>query len=62
MTPQTLFNDLVTESCDPRDIILIVIGVFGENESSCLTNDFPYCQTKHTKGLVVTHMPRLFVT
>lgn len=26
MTPQTLMNDLATENCDPRDIVLIVIG------------------------------------
>lgn len=32
MTPQTLVNDLTKETCDPRDIILLVIGkyiVFG---------------------------------
>ena len=28
MTPQTLINDLMTENCDARDIILIVIGSF----------------------------------
>jgi ATP-dependent DNA helicase MPH1 len=27
MTPQTLINDLLTENCDPRDIILLVIGI-----------------------------------
>jgi ERCC4-related helicase len=26
MTPQTLLNDLTTENCDPRDIVLMVIG------------------------------------
>lgn len=26
MTPQTLINDLTTECCDVRDIVLIVIG------------------------------------
>ena len=26
MTPQTLMNDLKTENCDPRDIVLLVIG------------------------------------
>lgn len=26
MTPQTLINDLSTENCDARDIVLIVIG------------------------------------
>lgn len=27
MTPQTLINDLTTENCDARDIILMVIGM-----------------------------------
>ena len=27
MTPQTLINDLTTENCDPRDIVLMVIGL-----------------------------------
>jgi ATP-dependent DNA helicase MPH1 len=27
MTPQTLMNDLLTENCDSRDIILLVIGI-----------------------------------
>lgn len=27
MTPQTLFNDLKTENCDIRDIVLLVIGM-----------------------------------
>jgi ATP-dependent DNA helicase MPH1 len=26
MTPQTLENDLKTENCDPRDIVLLVVG------------------------------------
>lgn len=26
MTPQTLMNDLTTDKCDPRDIVLLVIG------------------------------------
>lgn len=26
MTPQTLMNDLTTENCDARDIILLVVG------------------------------------
>ena len=26
MTPQTLDNDLKTDNCDPRDIILLVVG------------------------------------
>lgn len=28
MTPQTLMNDLRTDNCDPRDIVLLVIGLF----------------------------------
>jgi ATP-dependent DNA helicase MPH1 len=27
MTPQTLVNDLRANTCDPRDIVLIVIGI-----------------------------------
>ena len=27
MTPQTFENDLKTDICDPRDIILLVVGV-----------------------------------
>lgn len=27
MTPQTFENDLKTDNCDPRDIILLVVGV-----------------------------------
>jgi len=27
MTPQTLINDLTTENCDARDIVLMVIGM-----------------------------------
>ena len=27
MTPQAFENDLKTESCDPRDIILLVVGM-----------------------------------
>ena len=27
MTPQTLDNDLKTDNCDPRDIVLLVVGV-----------------------------------
>lgn len=26
MTPQTLDNDLKTDNCDPRDIVLLVVG------------------------------------
>lgn len=29
MTPQTFENDLKTDNCDPRDIVLLVIGTFG---------------------------------
>jgi len=28
MTPQTLVNDLVKETCDVRDIILLVVGTY----------------------------------
>lgn len=28
MTPQTLVNDLTSENCDVRDIVLLVIGWF----------------------------------
>lgn len=27
MTPQTLNNDLVSENCDAKDIVLLVIGM-----------------------------------
>ncbi|KAI6005074.1 hypothetical protein F5J12DRAFT_921301 [Pisolithus orientalis] len=39
MTPQTLMNDLVTENCDPRDIILLVI-----DEAHKGTGDYAYAQ------------------
>ena len=35
MTPQTLINDLTTENCDPRDIILMVIGWY--HSQICVT-------------------------
>jgi ERCC4-related helicase len=27
MTPQTFLNDLRTETCDPTDVVLLVIGI-----------------------------------
>ncbi|KAG8220105.1 P-loop containing nucleoside triphosphate hydrolase protein [Butyriboletus roseoflavus] len=39
MTPQTLINDLTTENCDPRDIILVVI-----DEAHKGTGDYAYAQ------------------
>ncbi|KAL4069373.1 hypothetical protein J3A83DRAFT_4359291 [Scleroderma citrinum] len=39
MTPQTLMNDLTTENCDPRDIILIVV-----DEAHKGTGDYAYAQ------------------
>ncbi|KAF8559410.1 P-loop containing nucleoside triphosphate hydrolase protein [Imleria badia] len=39
MTPQTLINDLTTENCDPRDIILMVI-----DEAHKGTGDYAYAQ------------------
>lgn len=28
MTPQTLLSDLISKTCDPTDIVLIVIGSY----------------------------------
>lgn len=28
MTPQTLYNDLSTNNCDPQDIVLLVVGLY----------------------------------
>ena len=28
MTPQTLLSDFVSKTCDPTDIVLIVIGTY----------------------------------
>ncbi|KAG1889374.1 hypothetical protein F4604DRAFT_1712018 [Suillus subluteus] len=39
MTPQTLINDLTTENCDARDIVLIVI-----DEAHKGTGDYAYAQ------------------
>ncbi|OAX39009.1 P-loop containing nucleoside triphosphate hydrolase protein [Rhizopogon vinicolor AM-OR11-026] len=39
MTPQTLVNDLTTENCDPRDIVLMVI-----DEAHKGTGDYAYAQ------------------
>ncbi|KAI6134141.1 hypothetical protein EV401DRAFT_1909732 [Pisolithus croceorrhizus] len=39
MTPQTLMNDLLTENCDPRDIILLVI-----DEAHKGTGDYAYAR------------------
>lgn len=39
MTPQTLMNDLVTENCDPKDIILLVI-----DEAHKGTGDYAYAR------------------
>ncbi|KIK99878.1 hypothetical protein PAXRUDRAFT_822238 [Paxillus rubicundulus Ve08.2h10] len=39
MTPQTLMNDLTTENCDARDIILVVI-----DEAHKGTGDYAYAQ------------------
>ncbi|KAI6045135.1 hypothetical protein EDC04DRAFT_2638648 [Pisolithus marmoratus] len=39
MTPQTLINDLITENCDPKDIILLVI-----DEAHKGTGDYAYAQ------------------
>ncbi|KAG8934400.1 3'-5' DNA helicase [Tulasnella sp. 418] len=38
VTPQTLFNDLSKEACDPSDIVLLVI-----DEAHKATGDFAYC-------------------
>jgi ERCC4-related helicase len=38
MTPQTLINDLTTECCDARDIILMVIGM----STAHFTVSFPH--------------------
>ncbi|KAG6334918.1 hypothetical protein ID866_4160 [Astraeus odoratus] len=39
MTPQTLMNDLTTDNCDPRDIVLMVI-----DEAHKGTGDYAYAQ------------------
>lgn len=39
MTPQTLINDLITRTCDPRHIVLIVI-----DEAHKGTGDYAYAQ------------------
>lgn len=39
MTPQTMINDLATNACDPRDIVLIVI-----DEAHKATGDYAYAQ------------------
>ncbi|KAF9459485.1 hypothetical protein BDZ94DRAFT_1300548 [Collybia nuda] len=39
MTPQTFINDLMTENCDPRDIILLVV-----DEAHRATGDYAYNQ------------------
>ncbi|TFK41383.1 hypothetical protein BDQ12DRAFT_679374 [Crucibulum laeve] len=39
MTPQTLINDLTTENCDPRDIVLLVV-----DEAHRATGDYAYNQ------------------
>ncbi|CAL1696540.1 unnamed protein product [Somion occarium] len=39
MTPQTLMNDLKTDNCDPRDIVLLVI-----DEAHKGTGDYAYAQ------------------
>jgi len=39
MTPQTLINDLITQTCDPRHIVLIVI-----DEAHKGTGDYAYAQ------------------
>jgi ATP-dependent DNA helicase MPH1 len=39
MTPQTLINDLITQNCDPRHIVLIVI-----DEAHRGTGDYAYAQ------------------
>ena len=57
MTPQTLVNDLNSENCDPRDIVLLVIGImflasrlqsltriFGADEAHRATGDYAYNQ------------------
>ncbi|KAJ3801711.1 hypothetical protein GGU11DRAFT_741384 [Lentinula aff. detonsa] len=41
MTPQTLINDLQSENCDARDIVLIVIGKY---EAHRATGDYAYNQ------------------
>ena len=35
MTPQTLINDLTNGNCDPRDIVLFVIGVWTLSMAAC---------------------------
>lgn len=37
MTPQTLLSDLISETCNPLDIILIVIGLYA---SRCVSREF----------------------
>lgn len=34
MTPQTLVNDIITENCDMRDIVLLVIGTCHASSTS----------------------------
>lgn len=61
MTPQTLMSDLTTESCDPRDIVLIVIGThLVDGCNSNLLTDRP--QMRPIRAPVTTPMHRPYVT
>lgn len=34
MTPQTLFNDITEDACDPLDIVLLVVGALNQSSYS----------------------------
>jgi hypothetical protein len=51
MTPQTLVNDLMKENCDPRDIVLLVVGELDSSEGSSKFNFYLFHQTKPTGRL-----------
>ena len=58
MTPQTLMNDLKTENCDPRDIVLLVIGKILFREVDIATDLVPLIQTRPTRVQATTPTPK----
>ncbi|KAI0296586.1 hypothetical protein BC826DRAFT_908154 [Russula brevipes] len=44
MTPQTFENDLKTDNCDPRDIVLLVVGIFLLDEAHKGAGEYSYAK------------------
>ena len=51
MTPQTFDNDLKTDNCDPRDIVLLVIGASTSPATPAFSTTYRFLLDEAHKGV-----------